>query len=177
MRARKSKTTTYSRRVPWQPIHRRMVTYTAAQLYVYRDDDGMDWWSDGFAIFRGEAPGYLRKAYRASGRPVDVAGQPLLFSVYANLGQGTRLAAPIAGYEVTRMISHDVVPVAVFAAGETDPELHVDARYLAYAEARFTGCTFWRIARSAVAVRTVRGLVGIVEGRKLPPKSVHGAAS
>ena len=49
-------------------------------------------------------------------------------------------------------------------------ELHVDARYLAYAEARFTGCTFWCIAATAVAVRNQRALevVGVVEGRQPP---------
>ena len=39
------------------------------------------------------------------------------------------------------------------------------------------GATIWRIGTAAVAVRTARYQVGGVEGRKLPPKSVHGAAS
>ena len=39
------------------------------------------------------------------------------------------------------------------------------------------GATFWRSGTSAVAVRTERYLVGGVEGCKLSPTSVHGAAS
>ena len=166
MRTRKH-TLTYSDRKPWTPIRHRMVPHRA-ELYTYHDKDGVDWWSDGYATFRGDAPGYLRQACRAAGLPVGVPGQPLLFSYYLNIGFGARLDPPIAGYEVSSPISHDVVPVAGFAA--SGRELHVDARYLAYAEARFTGCTFWCIAAAAVAVRNQRALeiVGVVEGRQPP---------
>ena len=56
------------------------------------------------------------------------------------------------------------LPVAVFAAAGQDPELHVDARYLAYALDRFAGCSFWRALHDAfVAVRDqqTQAIVGI----------------
>ena len=63
-----------------------------------------------------------------------------------------------------RMVPHKA---GLYTCGR---ELHVDARYLAYAEARFTGCTFWCIAATAVAVRNQRALevVGVVAGRQPP---------
>ena len=165
---RKHSSLSYTDRVPWNPINRRMVPRRNGTLYRYRDAAGVDWWSDGTAIFQGEAPGYLRRAYGAAGLPVDVPGEPLLFALVRDLA-GTPLGAPIAAYQVISEVSHDVVPVAVFAADEGAPELHVDARYLAYAEARFNAASFWRVYRAIATVRSARGLLGIVEGRDLPP--------
>ena len=79
--------------------------------------------------------------------------------------EGAVLAPPIAVYELTG--EHGVVPVAVFVADGPDPELHVDARYLACAEARVTDVTFWRVGEALVAVRNERGLMGIVDGHGL----------
>ena len=126
----------YSDRVPWSPINRRMAPHRNGMLFSYRDADGVDWWSDGAALFQGEAPGYLRRAYRAA---YQVSGED------------------------------DTVPVAVFAADMGVPELHVDARYLAYAEARFNTASCWRVGHAIVTVRSPRALVGIIEGRDLPP--------
>lgn len=170
----------YSDRVPWTPTPRRLELGGggATALYTHRDEAGVSWWSDGYAIFRGAAPEDLRAAYRAAGRPVDVPHDPILLPYYASLAHGTRLGAPIAGYEVFIESPPDVVPVAVFVvSGAT--EMHLDARYLAHAEAQYSGCTFWRIARSICTVRDARGttLLGVIEARKLPPRRVHGAAS
>lgn len=172
---------TYSDRVPWSPMPRRLELYGggASTLYTHRDEDGVAWWSDGYAIFRGDAPEDLREAYRAAGRPVDVPNDPILLPYYASVAPGIRLDPPIAAYEVSIEIPPDVVPVAVFVVRDA-PELHLDARYLAYAETHYPGCTFWRIARAICAVRDEHGttLLGVVEGRKLPPKRVHhGRAS
>ena len=169
-----------SERVPWTPTPRRleMGGGGATTLHTHRDEAGVRWWSDGFAIFRGDAPEELRAAYRNAGLPVDVPYDPILLPYYASLAHGTRLGSPIATYNITGELSPDVVPVAVFGAGDA-PELHVDARYLAHAEDRYPGCTFWRIARTLCAVRAADGhtLLGVVEGRKLPPKRAHGATS
>ena len=154
----------YTARVPWNPIIRRMAPHRGGMLFSYRDAHGVDWWSDGFALFQGEAPGYLSRAYRAAGLPVDVPGEPPLLAVVRDQ-VGTPLGAPIAAYEATS--EHDAVPVAVFAATEHAPELHVDARYLAYAEARFNAASFWRVREAIIAVSTERGLLGIA-GRDLP---------
>ena len=62
------------------------------------------------------------------------------------------------------------MPVVVFTDTEHDPDLHVDARYLAYAEARFNAASFWRVRDAVIAVRSARGLQGIVAGRDLPPE-------
>ena len=121
-------------------------------------------------LFQGEAPGYLRRAYRDAGLPVDVPVKQNLLALVPGL-PGFPLGAPIAAYEVTG--EDDVVPVAVFAAGEGIPELHVDARYLAYAEARFNTASCWRVGHAIVTVRSPRGLVGIIEGRDLPPRGRH----
>ena len=134
MRDRTGNPLSYSDRVPWSPINRRMAPHRDGMLFSYRDAAGFDWWSDGGAMFQAEAPGYLRRAYRDAG-----------------------------------LSTRDIVPVAVFAPGEGVPELHVDARYLAYAEARFTTATCWRVGHAIVTVRSPRGLVGIIEGRDLPP--------
>lgn len=56
-----------------------------------------------------------------------------------------------------------IVPVAVFAGNGPDPELHVDARYLAPRRA-----TRMARRRAFVAVRNEHGLMGIVDGRDLP---------
>ncbi|MDE2871405.1 MAG: hypothetical protein OXQ94_06910 [Gemmatimonadota bacterium] len=170
----------YSERVPWIPTPRRLELGGggATRLYTHRDEAGVSWWSDGYAIFRGDAPEDLRAAYRAAGRPVDIPHDPILLPYYASLAPGTRLGAPIATYEVSHEASPDVVPVAVFAFSH-GPELHLDARYLAHAEAHYPGCTFWRIARSICAVRDAHGhtLLGVVEARMLPPRHGHGEAS
>ena len=170
----------YSERVPWIPTPRRLELGGggATRLYTHRDEAGVSWWSDGYAIFRGAAPEDLRAAYRAAGRPVDVPHAPVLLPYYASLAHGTRLNSPIAGYEVSSEASPDQVPVAVFAFSD-GPELHLDARYLAHAETHYPDCTFWRIARSICAVRDEHGhtLLGVVEARKLPPKRVHTEAS
>ena len=169
----------YSERAPWTPTPRRLELGGggATTLYTHRDEAGVSWWSDGYAIFRGAAPEDLRAAYRAAGRPVDVPHDPVLLPYYASLAPGTRLGAPIATYEVSHEASPDVVPVAVFAFSH-GPELHLDARYLAHAEAHYPGCTFWRIARSICAVRDAHGhtLLGVVEARMLPPRHGHGEA-
>ena len=66
---------TYTARMPWQPTPLRLVPHRGRdeRLYVYCDEDGITWWSDGYAVFRGRAPGYLRAAYLATQRPVDAA--------------------------------------------------------------------------------------------------------
>jgi len=170
----------YSDRVPWNPTPRRLELGGggATTLYTHRDEAGVSWWSDGYAIFRGDAPEGLRRAYRAAGRSVDVPHDPILLPYYASLAHGTRLGAPIAGYEVFIESPPDVVPVAVFAFSD-GPEMHLDARYLAHAEAQYPGCTFWRIARSICTVRDAHGttLLGVIEARKLPPRRRNGAAS
>ena len=168
MRDRTGNPLSYSDRVPWSPINRRMAPHRDGMLFSYRDAAGFDWWSDGAALFQGEAPGYLRRAYRDAGLPVDVPGKQDLLALVPGL-PGFPLGAPIAAYEVAGESTRDIVPVAVFAPGEGVPELHVDARYLAYAEARFTTATCWRVGHAIVTVRSPRGLVGIIEGRDLPP--------
>jgi len=142
--------------VPWTPPPPSSSRRGATTLYTHRDEAGVAWWSDGWAIFRGDAPEDLRAAYRAAGLPVDVPHDPILLPYYASIALGTRLGSPIAGYEVSIESPHDVVPVAVFVvSGAT--EMHLDARYLAHAEAQYPGCTFWRIARSICTVRDAHG--------------------
>lgn len=97
---------------------------------------------------------------------MDVPGKQQLLSLVRGL-PGIPLGAPIAAYEVSG--EDDTVPVAVFATGVGVPELHVDARYLAYAEARFNTASCWRVGHAIVTVRSPRALVGIIEGRDLPP--------
>ena len=159
----------YSDRVPWTPTQRRIVPRRGGMLYRYRDEDGVDWWSDNIGIFQGEAPDYLKQAYRAAGLPVDVESEPRMLS-FVRMMPGILLDAPVAAYEVTSETERDVVPVAVFAETEHDPELHVDARYLAYAESRFPDAMLWRAGGLFVAVRRTRALLGYVEGRALAPE-------
>ena len=93
-----------------------------------------------------------------------VPTEPLMLAI-VRAREGVLLDPPIAVYEFAG--AHGAVPVAVFAASGRDPELHVDARYLAYAEARFTDATFRRVSESIVSVRNERGFMGIVDGRDL----------
>ena len=167
---------TFTARRPWS--HRRLSlapdSSTVNILYTHRDQDGGWWWSDGVALFRGEAPAYLRTAYLNAGLPVDVGLDQLpVTPVAARFLIGARLAEPVASYEVIAG-SRRTIPVAVFATGDRAcPELHVDARYLAHARDRFAGCTFWRMDdATAVGVRDRRGreLVGTILCRRPLPE-------
>ena len=167
MTSRNSHERSSTGRASWTPAQLRMTPRPDGVLYHYRDLYDVDWWSDGYALFQGEAPGYLRKAYRAAARPVDVPGEPLLLALVRDQ-RGTPIGRPIAAYEAAG--EHGAVPVTVFAATEHVPELHVDARYLAYAEARFTTASFWRVRDDVIAVRGARGLQGIVAGLDRSPE-------
>ena len=147
---------TYSACVPWTPTDHRLEPRGGGgkALYAFRDDHGTDWWSD-IAILHGATPD----------------------SLYTLDWKGARLDPPIATYEVSSERSQNVVPGAVFAAADLAPELNVDACYLAHAELRYAGCTFWRIAEYSCAVRAQdgRGALGFIVGRDRPPKR-HGEA-
>jgi hypothetical protein len=145
--------------VSWTPAQLLMAPHPDGVLYRYRDPDGVTWWSDGYALFQGEAPDYLREAYRAAALPVDAPGEPLMLALVRD-EYGTPLGPPIASYDAP-----GAVLVVVFAATEHGPELHVDARYLAYAEARFNTPSFRRVRHTVIAVHGEQGLVGIIAGR------------
>ena len=173
----------YTARVPWVPTTRhRLVPHGSStdKLYVYRDDDGDTWWSDGCAVFRGSAPAYLRAAYLSAPRPVDAAVTmvPPVFA-RARLTPGTRLGLPVASYQMRSACMTRPVAVDVFAAAGQDPEIHVDARYLAYARERFAGCSFWRALHDAfVTVRDQRtpAIVGVIPPRR-PPRQPRARRS
>ena len=76
----------------------------------------------------------------------------------------------MASYGVHRSTGARPVPVAVFAATGGDPEIHVDARYLAYAQDRFPHCSFGRLRQDAGVVVRDRAqvIVGIIPAR-MPP--------
>jgi hypothetical protein len=155
----------YNAGVPWTSSQQLMTPRAGGTLYRYRDPTGTRWWSDGHALFRGYVPGYLRLAYLRAARPVDVPVEPLMLAIMRDR-TGVRLDPPLFVYELPG--EHGIVPVAVFAASGADAELHVDARYLAYAEARFTDATFWRVGEATVAVRNERGLMGLIDGQDRP---------
>lgn len=163
---------TYTKRVPWQPAPLRLVPHRGhdERLYVYCDEDGITWWSDGYAAFRGHAPAYLRAAYLATQRPVDAAVTmvPPVFAL-ARIAPVIELELPVASYQVHSPALSAPLPIAVFAARGREREIHVDARYLAYARERFAGCTFWRgLHDTCVAVRAQPSLaiVGIIPARR-----------
>ena len=134
---------TYTARVPWQLTAVRLAPHRGRdeRLYVYCDEDGT-WWSDGYAVFRGSATGYLCAAYLATQRPVDAAVTmvPPVFA-FARIAPVTELELPVASYQIHSPVLAAPLPVAVFAARGKDREIHVDARYLAYARERCAGCT------------------------------------
>ena len=82
MTSRNSHELSSTGRGSWTPAQLLMMApHPDGVLYRYRDPDGTDWWSDGTAMFQGEPPGYLRRAYRAVGLPVDVPGEPPLLAL------------------------------------------------------------------------------------------------
>ena len=162
---------TYSARGPWQQRRRRLDPHIgeAGALLTHRDAHGTDWWSDGTGAFKGSPPAYLRRACLAAGMAVDVTVKPVpLILALARYVPGTRLDLPIASYPASGAIG--TVPVDVFAADAEGPEIHVDARYVAFARAQFTGCTFWRVTDDILGVRDhAQDLVGIIQCRHAAP--------
>ena len=163
---------TCSARGHWQPRRRRLDPHIgeAGALLTHRDAHGTHWWSDGSGIFKGSPPAYLRRACLAAGMMVDVTVKsvPLILAL-ARYVPGTRLDLPIASYPASGAIG--TIPVDVFAADAEGPELHVDARYVAFARAQFTGCTFWRVTDDILGVRDhAQDLVGIIQRRFPPPQ-------
>ena len=161
-------------------FHRRLDIGSARMLHTFRDQDGEPWWSDGSATFRGAAPAYLRQAYRDAGLAVDMPVQLPPMLVDARRRQGDRLGQPLDRYEATSMFDRTITPVEVFAAKTDGPEIHVDARYLAYARDRFAGCTLWCFDLSCIAVRDQHGqeILGLIQ-RRPPPhhrKRARGAS-
>ena len=157
-------------RVPWRPTERRLTCgmCRANTLYGYRDDDGARWWSDGAALFTGDAPAYLRQAYLSAGLPVAVPAATVLLHrlVRARSMPETKLGLPSASDEFLTKAGTVSIPVDVFHAA---PEVHVDARYVAHALSCYEGVTFWRANAATIAVRDrAQNLVGIIPQR--PPR-------
>lgn len=166
---------TYTARVPWTPAPLRLVAHRGRdeKLYEYRDQrDGTVWWSDGYAAFRGHAPAYLRQAYAFARQLVGVPVTAVTALSVSRTTPQVRLELPVASYEVHSPLMTRPLPVAVFAASATAPEIHVDARYLAYALERCADCSFWHVARAAsVAVCRQGGeLVGVIPTRRPSPR-------
>ena len=137
----------YNAGVPWTSSHQLMTPRT------------------GGTLFRGFAPGYLRLAYLRAGLPVDVPSEPLILAIVRDR-EGSLLDPPIAVYELAGE-AWGRAGGRVFAASGRGPKLHVDARYLVYAETRFSDVTFWRVSESIASARNERDLMGIVDGRDL----------
>ena len=169
---------TYSARLPWRRRLRALAPCVGGTgiLYTYRDSGGAAWWSDGTAIFRGDAPDYLRRAYLHAGLPVDTPLASLPLSPIEALALlGPRLDEPVACYRITAG-SLDSIPVDVFATD--DPvfrEIHIDARYVSHATGQFPDCSFWRLDDIGIAVRDRYGfqIVGLIQRRPPPPEDVH----
>ncbi len=168
-------------RRPWRPTERRLTCgmCSANTLYVYRDDDGARWWSDGAALFTGYAPAYLRQAYLSAGLPVAVPAATVLLHrlVRTRSTPETKLRLPSASDEFLPQAGTVSIPVDVFHAGPDWPEIHVDARYLAHALSCYEGATFWRANAATVAVRDrAQDLVGIIPQRRpRPPRARSNA--
>ena len=171
---------TYSARLPWRRRRRALAPCIGGVniLYTYRDPAGAAWWSDGAAIFRGAAPAYLRRAYLNAGLPVDTPLTKLPLSPIEALALlGSRLDEPVTCYRIDSGVGvHGAIPVDVFATGDPDdPEVHVDARYVAHALDQFPDSSFWPLDDIGIAVRDRHGfqIVGLIQRRPLPPEGVH----
>ena len=166
---------TYTARVPWKPTPLRLVAHRGRdeKLYEYRDPtDGTVWWSDGYAVFSGYPPAYLRRDYVFARQAVGVplAAVPALFA--ARTTPKVPLELPVASYAMHSPVLFRPLLVAVFAAAGQDPELHVNARYVAYALESCAGCSFWRVARAACVAVCHQGsqeLVGVIPLCQSPP--------
>lgn len=169
----------YSARLPWRRRRHLLAPYVGGYnvLCVYHDGDG-SWWSDGNAVFRGTVPAYLRRAYLDAGMPAESTVTRLPFTPIEALALlGPRLDEPIATYRIDSDVgSHGSIPVDVFATrNPADPEVHVDARYVAHALHQFERCSFWLLDDLGIAMRDPQGflIVGYVQRRPLPPSDVH----
>ena len=172
----------YSARLPWRRRHCLLAPYVGGTnvLCVYHADDG-PWWSDGSAVFRGAVPAYLRRAYLGAGMPAETVVerlQPFHPPSEAHPLIGARLDEPVATYRINTddAGSHGGIPVDVFATGDpANPEIHVDARYVAHALDAFKGCSFWNLANAGIAVRDLHGyqIVGLIPRRQPPPPEAH----
>ena len=161
---------------PWQPTARPLAHQIGRvnALYAHREESGEPWWGDGYSLFRGTPPDYLRDAYRSAELPVDapLGDRTAATITAARDAQGaTMIGEPVASYEVNSG-TPEPVPVDVFAA-DAAPELHVDARYVTHARRSFPMCTFWAfrygLLGDAVVVRDLRGaLAGIIQRRPAP---------
>ena len=80
----------YNAGVPWTSSHQLMTPRVGGTQFRYRDPTGIQWWSDGHALFRGYAPGYL--CLRA-GLPVDVPTEPLMLAIVRD-HTGARIDGP-----------------------------------------------------------------------------------
>jgi hypothetical protein len=166
----------YTERRPWRPTRHPLAPYygNANILCTWHEDDAL-WWTDSMAAFRCAAPDYLRRAYLNAGLPTDTVVPRLpLAPIEALALLGPRLDDPVACYRVIPDADTAIIPVDVFATGDPVlPEIHIDARYIAYALDQFQGCSFWRLHDSGIAVRDRQGfqIVGIIWSRE--PRPAH----
>ena len=180
----------YSERVPWEPTALLLAHQIGGvkALYVHREESGEPWWSDGYSLFRGTPPDYLRAAYRSAELPVDAPLGDVTAATITTARDApgaTMIGDPVASYQVSGG-SPTPVPVDVFAAA-AGPEIHVDARYITHARRSFPLCTFWVFRHGclgdSVLVRDrVGALAGIIQRRPAPdeprprPRRRRGAA-
>lgn len=173
---------TYSARLPWRRRQRLLAPYVGGTniLAVYHDDDG-PWWGDGHAMFRGAVPAYLRRAFLHAGMPAETVVErlgPFHPPSEAHPLIGARLDEPVATYRINTddAGSRGGIPVDVFATGDpANPEIHVDARYVAHALDQFQDCSFWNLDNAGIVVRDRHGfqIVGLIPRRPEPPAGTH----
>ena len=168
---------TCTRRRPWRPTRLPLAPcFGNANLLCTWHEGDTSWWTDGTGAFRCATPAKLRRAYLHAGLPVDTVVSRLpLAPIEALALLGPRLDEPVARYRIILDADADMIPVDVFATGDPAlPEVHVDARYVAYALDQFPGCSFWRLHDSGIAVRDRQGfqIVGIVWSRTPIPAPI-----